>query len=263
MVRFIANAGDGPARRSSLKVIGAGLPRTATSSLQAALEELGFSPCLHMAEIIPRADRQQLLLDALHEKDKARRQKLVHQLVDGYAAVCDLPAIFFLTDLMDMYPNAQVILGRRSSAELWARSCYRSLGFFFTRRFFWIGLLWHTDRLWYRLNMSILEWCAERFGETTVFSASFYEAYNKAVVDTVEKRGRQVLDFKPEDGWQPLCEFLCRDIPSKEFPRVNEQKTFAIIRAILISRGIVCWGALGYATWVILISLYSSRLRLV
>ncbi len=32
-----------------LQVIGAGLPRTGTSSLKAALEILGFNPCYHMA----------------------------------------------------------------------------------------------------------------------------------------------------------------------------------------------------------------------
>ena len=34
--------------QDTLQVIGAGLPRTGTSSLQAALELLGFSPCYHM-----------------------------------------------------------------------------------------------------------------------------------------------------------------------------------------------------------------------
>jgi hypothetical protein len=33
-----------------LKVIGAGFGRTATMSLKAALEELGFGPCYHMSE---------------------------------------------------------------------------------------------------------------------------------------------------------------------------------------------------------------------
>lgn len=32
-----------------LQVIGAGLPRTGTTSLKAALEILGFDPCHHMA----------------------------------------------------------------------------------------------------------------------------------------------------------------------------------------------------------------------
>ena len=36
---------------SQLKVIGAGFGRTGTSSLKAALEELGFGPCYHMYEV--------------------------------------------------------------------------------------------------------------------------------------------------------------------------------------------------------------------
>jgi hypothetical protein len=35
-----------------LRVIGAGFGRTGTLSLKAALEQLGFDPCYHMAEII-------------------------------------------------------------------------------------------------------------------------------------------------------------------------------------------------------------------
>jgi hypothetical protein len=34
-----------------MKVIGAGLGRTGTSSLQAAMEILGFGPCYHMTEV--------------------------------------------------------------------------------------------------------------------------------------------------------------------------------------------------------------------
>ena len=35
-----------------LKVIGAGLPRTGTNSLQIALDQLGFGPCHHMYELL-------------------------------------------------------------------------------------------------------------------------------------------------------------------------------------------------------------------
>ena len=34
--------------RGTLKVIGAGLPRSGTTSLKAAMEILGFEPCHHM-----------------------------------------------------------------------------------------------------------------------------------------------------------------------------------------------------------------------
>ena len=36
----------------SLKVIGAGCPRTATWSQKLALEQLGFGPCYHMSEAL-------------------------------------------------------------------------------------------------------------------------------------------------------------------------------------------------------------------
>lgn len=35
--------------QDTLQVIGAGLPRSGTSSLKAALERLGFDPCHHMS----------------------------------------------------------------------------------------------------------------------------------------------------------------------------------------------------------------------
>lgn len=251
MVRFVTDSRTAPTGKPSLRVIGAGLPRTATSSLQAALEQLDFDPCLHMALIIPHADRQQLLLDAAREKDTARRQKLIHQLVDGYAAVCDMPAVFFLPDLMDMFPEAKVVLSSRPNPETWARSCFESLGFFFTPWFYGCGLLWKTDRLWYRLNMHILDWCDENYKleGRNIFTASMYEQYNESVREIVEKRGRSHLEFKAEDGWGPLCEFLGKDVPSTEYPRVNEKKTFSIIKGIMITKGVLSWAAVGGVAW--------------
>ncbi|KAJ5831150.1 uncharacterized protein N7525_009403 [Penicillium rubens] len=98
MVRFLTDNRIAPTPASNtphkqeLLVIGAGLPRTATSSLQAALEELNITPCLHMAQIIPHTSRQELLIAATHSTDTATRQKQVNALVSGYAAVCDMPA---------------------------------------------------------------------------------------------------------------------------------------------------------------------------
>ena len=41
----------------SLQVIGAGLPRTGTTSLKTALEQLGFGPCNHMTQVMSQPDR--------------------------------------------------------------------------------------------------------------------------------------------------------------------------------------------------------------
>jgi hypothetical protein len=105
-MRFLSdNKTNGEIHKSqrSLEVIAAGLPRCGTSSLQAALESsyLGFSPSMHMARVVPHADRAQLVIDALREKDRCRRQKILHQIFDGFAATCDFPGVMFIDDLMD------------------------------------------------------------------------------------------------------------------------------------------------------------------
>ncbi|KAJ5971227.1 uncharacterized protein N7479_001145 [Penicillium vulpinum] len=252
MVRFLSDERRAPIPNTQpLLVIGAGLPRTATSSLQAALEELNMGPCLHMAQIIPHSSQQELLIAATYTKDAATRQKQLYTLISGYAAVCDMPAVFFLPDLMDMYPDARVILTTRPSAETWAESCGQSLRFFFTGIFAVLGFLWKTERLWYRLNMRILVWGKEKFGEEVdIFSTVVYDRYNELVRGVVTERGGKILEFKAEDGWEPLCEFLGRDIPVKKFPRVNERETFAFIKRVLIVKGVVSWIALGGLVWL-------------
>lgn len=88
----------------SIKVICAGLPRCATSSLQTALEGpvIGISPCMHMAHVAPHADRLRLCLAAMAEMDDTtRRQEILGTLFAGYAATADFPGIFFIDDLMD------------------------------------------------------------------------------------------------------------------------------------------------------------------
>ncbi|CAG8370302.1 unnamed protein product [Penicillium salamii] len=250
MVRFLADTRKAPVKNKPLLVIGAGLPRTATSSLQVALEDLGFGPCLHMAHIIPHAERQQLLIDASRETDTEKRHKQIHELVDGHGAVVDIPAIFFLEDLMHLYPEAKVVLSSRPDPEIWAQSARNSLRFFFTRRFYWIGLLWSTDRLWYKLNMRIVEWCRERIGEGDIFTASSAVKYNEQVRELVAARGGEVLEFRAEDGWAPLCRYLEKEVPDKPFPKVNEKATFALIKNILIAKGLISWAALGGVLWL-------------
>jgi hypothetical protein len=76
MVRYINDTRIADPSKSSrrLEVIGAGLPRCATSSLQAALEssQLGFAPCMHIAHIAPFVDQLKPVLAALSEEDRKR-----------------------------------------------------------------------------------------------------------------------------------------------------------------------------------------------
>jgi hypothetical protein len=253
MVRFITDTRTRPAPESaSLEVIGAGLPRSATSSLQAAFEILGCDPCLHMAQILPHPDRQRVLLAGVRESDTARRQKLVRDLVSGYRAICDFPVAFFGPDLMDMYPDAKVVLNARPSGAVWEASAWESFSFFFGPWFMLTGLLWTTDRLWYQLNMEAVRWIQREFGARDVrdcFSATSHDRYYEYMRREARTRGRHVLEFKAEDGWEPLCSFLGKEVPDVPFPRMNEKKTFAMVKAIFIAKGLLSWAALFGSIW--------------
>ncbi|KAJ3533959.1 hypothetical protein NM208_g7754 [Fusarium decemcellulare] len=252
MVRFIVNSRtrpDGSSKEVPLLVIGAGLPRAATSSLQAAFEQLGFTPCLHMAEILPHADRLRFLLKAVREKDTKIRQKMVRQLIHGHQSICDLPVLYFTLDLMEMYPDVKIVLNGRPDPYVWAESASDSFWFFFSPWFKWTGLLWPADRVWYTVNMESKKWCKENLGTDDIFSGHLYNRYYDYVREEAQKRGKDILEFKAEDGWEPLCQYLGRDVPDTPFPRLNEKKVFKIAKIIIITRGLLCWLALALACW--------------
>jgi hypothetical protein len=149
MIHYINDTRSADPSKSSrqLEVIGAGLPRCATSSLQAALEspQLGFAPCMHMAHIAPFVDQLNLVLATLREEDRERRQKTLHKIFDGYAATADFPGVAFIEDLMDMYPDAQIILNGRKPGQEWADSIQNSLAFFASASYLYICFL-NDDR---------------------------------------------------------------------------------------------------------------------
>lgn len=250
-MRFLTDPrglGDPNSEEVPLQVIGAGLPRAATSSMQAAFEILGFGPCMHMAEILPHPSRLRLFINALREKNDAARKKMVRQLIHGHRSICDLPVVYFTPDLMDEYPDAKIILNQRPDAKLWAKSAEESFWFFFSPWFKWVGLLWPSDRMWYTLNMESIKLTKEKYGSDTPFSAETYNRYNEEVLAVAKARNREVLQFKAEDGWEPLCKFLGVKVPDQPFPRLNERTTFQLVRRIFIAKGLLSWAALFGAT---------------
>ena len=86
------------------QVIGAGWCRTGTSSLQVALEALGFAPCFH-SRLLPYLPG---VRDACYEHSRGGAGKFPVERVFGrYRAAVDLPAAL-IPPLLDAYPNAKV-----------------------------------------------------------------------------------------------------------------------------------------------------------
>src|SRR3974390_1233499 len=105
------------ARIMVLKIVGAGLGRTGTHSLQLALQQLLGGPCYHMLEVIadPEVKVQQWMdaMDGNADWD---------EIMKGYVASVDWPAAAFWRELTAQYPDAPVLLSTRATAEQWFRS---------------------------------------------------------------------------------------------------------------------------------------------
>lgn len=105
----------------SLKIIGAGLGRTGTTSLKAALERLGFGPCYHMMEVFPRPEHLVLWL-AAHRGEPVEWE----DVFGDYQAAVDWPSCTFYRELMRRYPEAKVLLSVRDP-EQWYKSVLNTI----------------------------------------------------------------------------------------------------------------------------------------
>lgn len=254
------------------EVIAAGLWRCATSSLQMAFEQVldpPLAPSMHGAYLMPHPDRIKLLNKATHEPDKQKRQAMLREIYTGYNASSDWPGFVFLNDLLDMYPDCKVILNKRITAQVsssthvsqfsrtpaflhppkdWVASTTTTLAFFSTRTYALLTYLLPISRAHYDLYRSFMRLAVKRYGvpATTkgIFSAELYRRHNQWVHVTCAARGKEVLEWEPEDGWEPLCRFLGRKVPECEFPRTNEGEEIKKLTKVLIRQGLMAWARL-------------------
>ena len=100
----------------ALEVIGAGYPRTGSSSLRDALGILGFGPCYHMTAVFEHPEHAHSWTAAV-----AGRPVFWDAVFKGYRSITDAPGCMFWRELADHYPQAKVILSLRDP-ESWFAS---------------------------------------------------------------------------------------------------------------------------------------------
>lgn len=194
----------------TLRVVGAGLGRTGTTSLKLALERLLGEPCYHMLEVFTRPEH----VDAWRragEGDLPDWDRLYH----GFAAAVDWPTASFWPELTAAYPDALVLLSTRDSAETWWRSASRTI-FRATEE----SSPSPFADMWQAVaaNRFTPQW-----NEPEPAMAA-YERHNAAVRAGVEP-GR-LLEWQPGDGWAPLCGRLGVAVPDDDFPHENTTEQF-------------------------------------
>jgi Sulfotransferase domain len=98
-----------------MKVIGAGIGRTGTLSLKAALERLGFGPCFHGRHVLDHPERL-----PLWETAAAGAAVDWSAVFAGYAATVDWPGAAYWRQLAQAFPTAKII-HLNDPGKFWAR----------------------------------------------------------------------------------------------------------------------------------------------
>jgi hypothetical protein len=211
-----------------VKVIGAGLPRTATTTQMVALEQLGFGPCYHMRNLLADLEHGLPLWEAV--ADGAPDWERIFG--DAQSTV-DWPSARYWPELMDYYPDAKILLSVRD-AEAWVRSMRETVWGIFHGD----SVIHHVsdaravlDPLWRRYTalMRRMTWDEQTgalAGDTDSDEGfgAVMNRYNESVKSMAPPE--RLLVWDPHEGWEPLCEFLEVKAPAEPLPRLNDTASF-------------------------------------
>ncbi|KAF5405543.1 Cell wall integrity and stress response component 1 [Paragonimus heterotremus] len=217
-----------------LLVIGAGFGRTGTKSLKTALEIIYGQPCYHMTELLTHHkddSRKWIEVDRLvsESKDGKIDPRLFYEIFDGYRCTVDFPSCSYYPQLMQVYPQAKVVLTVRDKHS-WLQSVRATiLPRRDLRRSDW------ADRMMIAylnghdfLTMHFIMW-ERTLGQSvdTLDDEMVLTAYDRWI-DRVKQivPADRLLVFQVKDGWEPLCKFLNVPVPNQPFPNVNERAEF-------------------------------------
>lgn len=195
----------------ALRVVGAGVGRTGTESLKLALERLLGAPCYHMLEVLRHPE-------AARYWAAAGRGEMPtwDEVFAGYAACVDWPAAAFWSEISAAYADAIVVLSTRSTAEEWYRSASSTI--FAVDRATMPGAGGVDDFV-----PSMLARFTPDVHDPEAAMAA-YEAHNHRVREAIPQS--RLVEWRPGDGWEPICHALGLPAPDEPFPHVNTTEMF-------------------------------------
>jgi len=194
----------------TVRVVGAGLGRTGTLSLKAALERLLGAPCHHMMEVFNHPEQ----VDGWTAAAKGHPPDW-KKFLAGYAATVDWPSAAFWPEISDAFPNAIVLLSTRDSAETWWESASSTI---------FKGIDAAPPGKWRDMLEALFTHRFTRRLDDRAAAIAAYEKHNATVRARVPKS--RLVEYQPGDGWQPLCKALGVPVPNEPFPHTNTREEF-------------------------------------
>ncbi|HEY9488585.1 MAG TPA: sulfotransferase [Chryseosolibacter sp.] len=225
----------------SIKIIGAGLPRTGTHTLKASLEKLGYTKTYHMKELMvnPKNLRYWITLRNSGTTDW-------DELYNGYQATVDFPGYPWYKEHMKRYPEAKVILTVRPF-ESWYTSIHSTI---------WSSgpqtvpekVVMMTKLLVDPRLRSVIK-CV-KFAKETIFHTHLQDRFtDKAFAEKIFNKhiedvksyvpAEKLLVYNVTEGWEPLCKFLGVPVRDEPFPHLNKKEQFKGMLAQLVKGQIV------------------------
>lgn len=220
-----------PGPQREMKVLALGLPRTGSTSIAEALTILGYKDVYHCTKAINSPRDWQILGRAADATFPCLPSytgvPFTRHDWDELYAPCEGTtdaASMFGPSLLAAYPEAKVLLVERDY-ERWHASIFNSL-----LPIMWSPLASFSVRYVEPLIGSVA-------GQTSrkmilgLLSASSVEECRANAREAYLNHGRQIRELVPPErllvyhmgeGWGPLCEFLGKEVPDKEFPWLNE-----------------------------------------
>jgi hypothetical protein len=223
-------------RTKKLKVLCLGLPRSGTESLATALRHLGYDRVSHGLEWWierPEISPVYYKLAVLRAQNrlpgpKELREDYFDKILGDYEALTDVPAVWFSKGLLEAYPEAQVIINRRTDVKAWKESFRQAIAepMLYAWDYWWASwfeptIFWSMGLTWRCHTTELFEGNVEKNAERA------HEGHYERLEAYLQEKGRSYLRWSVQEGWQPLCQFLGHKVPEGEkFPSGNVPDAF-------------------------------------
>jgi hypothetical protein len=261
----MGNQASVPKPGTKFQVIGAGLPRTGTASFSEALRILLQEPVYHggtQATLAPPAEILSWVKLLEHyppqnSSDEYVISKILRERFDGYAAVTDSPTCSLVKEMLEIHPDAMVIVTTRDPNR-WVESMktVENAATMWFLRFVLLplpGMRHFPDYI----NGLRRQWI-HNYGEAEpVTVKSYYGQIEKLKRIVPEK---QLVFFDVKDGWGPLCKALGKDVPQNiPFPRINDGDAIDRLAKRMVLKGLQRYGVVFATLGVIAVSYLCLR----
>ncbi len=193
----------------ALKIVGSGLGRTGTKSMQTALNMLGFGPCHHMVEVFAHPESIPLWIEA-----GAGRPDW-DAIFAGYQSMVDYPGAGHWKALADYYPDAKVLHTVRDP-DRWFESTQETI--------FAPGSATTVPEGPMSAFFDSFIGDIRPHLQDRAFMTDHFRRHTEAVKAAIAPE--RLLIYEAGQGWEPLCAWLGVPVPAEPYPSENDRAAF-------------------------------------